>query len=385
MISRRHGAPHLSPGSHQKHRGRTQVADDIHDFEAMGARTSAAYSRRKALGMAAALGAGAAGLVGGMGLGAGSALAAGAADGLPKKTYKFFFVCHVTLDQFFTPTIYGIQDACAAFGCSYQWTGSQKNVVSEMVNAMQTAIAQKADGIAVCLVDPKAFDQATAQATAAGIPVVAFNADVPAGSPNKRLSYIGQPLYTAGYNVAMKWLADVPKGGHVMLSIGVPGSLNTQPRLDGYIQAIKDHRSDVSYDVVNTGPDPATEISRVESYYLSHKETAGLFGTGGSDTYACGFVSNKYGLAKKGAVVAGFDLFPQTLGFIKAGDVTFTTDQQAYLQGFLPVQQLYLHKLSGGLVGPANSDTSQAYVTKDNVDAYLGNTRFEGRTDAEPT
>ena len=58
----------------------------------------------------------------------------------------------MTLDQFFTPAVYGIQDACASFGCQYQWTGSEKNVVSEMVNAMQTAIAEKADGIAVCLV-----------------------------------------------------------------------------------------------------------------------------------------------------------------------------------------------------------------------------------------
>ncbi|MDQ0471448.1 sugar ABC transporter substrate-binding protein [Labrys wisconsinensis] len=357
--------------------------DDIQD-QAETTRAGSGISRRTAFTTAAKLGLGIAGLAGGLG-------AASAEDapqptgGLPRKAYKFHFVCHVTLDQFFTPTIYGIQDACAAFGCSYQWTGSQKNVVSEMVSAMQTAIAQKSDGIAVCLVDPKAFDAATAMASAAGIPVIAFNADVPAGSPNKRLSYVGQPLYQSGYNSALKWLKLVPKGGHVMLSIGVPGSLNTQPRLDGYIQAIKDHGDEITYDVVNTGPDPATEISRVESYYLSHKTMAGMFGTGGSDTYACGFVANKYGLAKTGTAVAGFDLFPQTLGFIKAGDVAFTTDQQAYLQGFLPVQQMYLYKLSGGLVGPANSDTSQAYVTKDNVDAYVGQTRFEGRSTAEPT
>src|SRR6202012_5715725 len=103
-----------------------------------------------------------------------------------------------------------------------------------------------------------------------------------------------------------------------------------------------------------------------------------------SDTYACGFVSAKYGLAKAGVVVAGFDLFPQSLGYINSGDMTFTVDQQAYLQGFLPVQQMYLYKVSGGLVGPADSDTSQAYVTKDNVDNYLGQTRFEGRTADEP-
>ena len=156
-----------------------------------------------------------------------------------------------------------------------------------------------------------------------------------------------------------------------------PGSLNTQPRLDGYIQYIKEQGNPVTYDVVNAGPDPASEISRIESYYLSHKNVAGLFGTGGSDTYACGFVSNKYGLAKAGVIVAGFDLFPQTLGFIKGGDVNFTVDQQAYLQGFLPVQQMYLWHLSGGLLGPADTDTSHAYVTKDNIDLYLGKSRFE--------
>lgn len=339
--------------------------------------------------MAAKAGLGAAALAGGAGGllgGAVPAMAAGdAGKGLPRKGYKFYFICHVTLDQFFTPCIYGIQDACAALGASYQWTGSQKNVVSEMVSAMQTAIAQKADGIAVCLVDPVAFDQATAMAMEAGIPVVAFNADVPKGSPNKRLSYIGQPLYQAGYNIAMKWLKLLPDNAHVMLTIGVPGSLNTQPRLDGYKDAIKDYGHGITYDIVNSGPDPQTEISRVESYYLSHKNVKGLFGTGGSDTYACGFVSNKYGLVKSGGVVAGFDLFPQTLTFIKSGDVSFTTDQQAYLQGFVPVQQMYLYKVSGGLVGPADTDTSQAYVTKDNVDAYLGKSRFEGSSDVEPT
>lgn len=340
-------------------------------------------SRRDAFAMAGKVGLGAAALAATSG--ASKVFAAETVSGgLPKKPYKFFFICHVTLDQFFTPAIYGAQDACAAFGCTYQWTGSQKGVVSEMVSAMQTAIAQKADGIAVCLVDPTAFDAATAAATAAGIPVVAFNADVPQGSPNKRLSYIGQPLFQAGYNVALKWLKLVPKGGHVVLTIGVPGALNTQPRLDGYIQAIKDAGNGVTYETVNAGVDPQTAISRVEAYHLSHPDVAGFFGTGGADTYACGFISQKYGLAKKGAIVAGFDLFPQTLGFIKTGDVTFTTDQQSYLQGFLPVQQLYMHKLSGGLVGPANSDTSQAYVTKDNVDSYLGQTRFEGHTTAEP-
>jgi len=46
---------------------------------------------------------------------------------------------------------------------------------------------------------------------------------------------------------------------------------------------------------------------------------------------------------------------------------------------------MYLYKVSGGLVGPADSDTSHAYVTKDNVGLYLGKSRFGGSTSAEPT
>jgi simple sugar transport system substrate-binding protein len=65
--------------------------------------------------------------------------------------------------------------------------------------------------------------------------------------------------------------------------------------------------------------------------------------------------------------------------------MTFTTDQQPYLQGFVPLLQMYLYKLSGGAAAPADTNTGLAYVTKDNVDLYLGKSRFEGSTSAEPT
>lgn len=345
-------------------------------------RTSYEVSRRKALGMVAKLGlGGAAAAALGAGMAGGSIREAYAAGGLPQKPFKITFVNHVTTNQFFTPTIYGIEDACALLGCSYQWTGSKTSNVAEMVSAMQTAIAAKVDGIAVCLVDAKAFNKPTDDALSIGIPVIGYNADT---TPNARLAYVGQSLYQSGYDIANRWLPMVKKGGHVMLAIATPGSLNLQPRLDGYIQAIKDAGNPVTYDTLESGVDEAMEESRVESYYLAHKDVAGMFGTGGGDTKAVGKISQKYGLAAQGVITAGYDLEPQTLSYIASGDLTFTTDQQPYLQGFLPTLQIYLYKLSGGAVSPANTDTSLAYVTKDNVKTYLGKSRFEGSTDAEP-
>ncbi len=355
---------------------------DVLEGLAAAQRTSYEVSRRKALGIVTKLGLGGAAAVAlGAGVGSRSVRQALAQSGLPQKDYKITFVNHVTTNPFFTPTIYGIEDACAFLGCSYQWTGSETSDVSQMVSAMQTAIAAKVDGIAVCLVDAEAFNQPTEDALSIGIPVIGYNADTPG---NARLAYVGQSLYESGYNIAQKWLPMVEPGGKVMLSIATPGSLNLQPRLDGYIQAIKDAGDPVTYETLDSGVDQATEESRIESYYLANPDVVGMFGTGATDSLAVGKISKKYGLAAEGVITAGYDLLPETLSLIGSGDMTFTTDQQPYLQGFIPTLQIYLYQLSGGAVSPANTDTSLAYVTSDNVDIYLTPSRFEGSTEDEP-
>jgi simple sugar transport system substrate-binding protein len=70
---------------------------------------------------------------------------------------------------------------------------------------------------------------------------------------------------------------------------------------------------------------------------------------------------------------------------IHAGDVTATIDQQAYLQGFDTIMQLYLFNISGGLMKPTNTDTGLGIVTKENVAPYLKKNRFEGTSSKQQT
>src|SRR6266545_4735586 len=100
-----------------------------------------------------------------------SAAAAGAGDFPSTPKWKFVFVNHVTTNPFFTPTQYGAQDACALLNCEFQFTGSKESNVAEMVNATNTAISGKADGLAVAVVDKDAFRGPVDQALDAGIPV----------------------------------------------------------------------------------------------------------------------------------------------------------------------------------------------------------------------
>ncbi len=101
----------------------------------------------------------------------------------------------MTTNPFFTPTQNGASDACKLLGCSYSWTGSQTSNVSEMVNALNSAVSAGANGIGVSLVDLTAFNAPVAKALSSGIPVVAYNADAPT---NPRLAYIGQDLKLSG-------------------------------------------------------------------------------------------------------------------------------------------------------------------------------------------
>jgi simple sugar transport system substrate-binding protein len=297
--------------------------------------------------------------------------------------WKFVFVNHVTTNPFFVPTQYGIQDASALLGTDFQWTGSKDSKVAEMVDAFNAAITGKADGIAVCIIDPTAFDDPVKRALAAGIPVVAYNADAPTGSKNQRLAYIGQDLFQSGVQMG-KRIVDTVKSGDVAGFIATPGSLNIQPRIDGAKQAIQQSGAAINFSETATGAEVNQELSTIEAYYLGHKNLKGMFAVDAGSTQGVGQIMQKYNLAASGVHAGGYDLLPTTLQLIKGGHLDFTIDQQPYLQGFLPVVQLFLYKLSGGLSQPAETNTGLLFVTKNNVDPYLNTkTRFEGSSDKQ--
>ena len=293
--------------------------------------------------------------------------------------WKFTFVNHVTTNPFFVPTIYGAQDACSLLGCAYQWTGSTTSDVSQMVNAFNSAISAKAAGISCCLVDLKAFNAPTSRALGKGIPVLAYNADVPAGNANKRLAYIGQDLYASGYAMGQR-IVSLVGSGDVALFIATPGQLNIQPRIDGATAAIKKFGAGkIKTSAIATGSQLNDEIAKIDAYYLGHKNVKGMFAVDAGSTQAVGQTVAKYGLRSKGVKAGGYDLTPTTLKYIQGGQLDFTIDQQPYLQGFLPVLQLFFYRYSSGLVAPSNTNTGILFVTKANVGPYISSkTRYEG-------
>ena len=303
--------------------------------------------------------------------------------------WKFTFVNHVTDNSFFTPTQYGMADAAALLGLpTPAWTGalSTQPTNSTMLSAFQAAVTAGSPGIATTVVSATAFTAPINSALQAGIPVVTYNANGATNSPTNGLAYIGQELYISGQAVGTRLASLMKKGDTAVGFISQPGSLNIQPRMDGATQALEAAGMKVMFG--NKGLDSGTSATQeaqvLPAFLQSHGSSIqGVFAVDGGDTALLGTSLAKYNLVGKVAA-GGFDLEPQTLTAIKAGQIDFTVDQSAYLQGFLPTMYLYLFQLSGGLVSPPTTDTGLKFVVKSNVGPYTATpSRFEGSTAAQ--
>jgi simple sugar transport system substrate-binding protein len=89
-------------------------------------------------------------------------------------------------------------------------------------------------------------------------------------------------------------------------------------------------------------------------------------------------VIERLSLAAKGVRGGGFDLLPDDLALVADGHLDFAVDQQPYVQGFAPVLQLFLARISEGTVIPWDTETS-VLLRKADVKRFLATkSRFEG-------
>ena len=160
--------------------------------------------------------------------------------------WKFAFVNHAMTNPFFKATQNGIKDACELLGCDSLWLGSRNSNPDEMITAFNSSIHSKVDAIGVSLIVERSFDQPVKEALRAGIPVFAYNSDVPEKRKNGRLAYIGQDLYAAGYTLGYHLARSIPPG-QIAAFMATKHTLNIEPRALGLKDAIEDSgRKDIN-------------------------------------------------------------------------------------------------------------------------------------------
>lgn len=317
-------------------------------------------------------GAGVAGLSLGQLLGPAGAVAGDGGGDFPgHPRWRFVFCSHNTLDPLFVPTQFGAEDAAALVRCSVQWTGSPHNSAEETARAVRSAVVHKADGIAVSIVDEPRFAPALDAARRARIPLVAFNV----GPVTGRTAYVGENPYASGARVGAEIARLVPLG-QVVVFAPAESHVLTQRRLEGVLGALARLAKAPSATTVRLGGDLRQQQQKVEATLADRPRVRGAFAVDGPGTLAVGrALKKRRGRAIRGG---GYDLLPGDLQLVADGVLEFVVDQQPYVQGFAPVMQLFLARISQGTVVPWDTETS-ILLRKADVQALIRTkSRFEG-------
>jgi simple sugar transport system substrate-binding protein len=315
-------------------------------------------------------GAGAAGFSLGQLLGPAGALAAGGGDFPDHPRWRFVFVSHNTLDPLLIATQFGAQDAAALVKCSMQWTGSPHGSADETARALRSAVSGKADGIAVSIVEDRALALAIREARNTRIPLVAFSV----GYANaRRVPYTGEDPYASGARAGAELARLVPSGK--VLLVAPEDSYKWISQRQYGVESSLARAKGPSPVVVRLSGDLRRQQSKIEAALADHPAVRGALALDRAGSVALGTVLERTGRRLHGG---GFDLLPGDLELVTGGHLDFAVDQQPYVQGFSPVLQLFLARISQGIVRPWNSETSILLRKADAKTLVDTKSRFEG-------
>ena len=309
----------------------------------------------------------------------GAVLCAGPAAADP---LKIVLTVHgATSNQFWQPVKKGFEDACAKIqaDCQMLFTSTNGSIEQQAAN-MEAGLAGNPDALITTIADNKAFDKIIADARAKGVIVIATNADDTEAGGNQRQAYIGQGLPQAGYSLAKYMATQFPKEGpvHVLVGINDPSANWSTQRASGILKGLEEWKAanpgrDITIEKLDSGGDNATAADRVGAYLNAHPETTAYLETGSQDV-AVAHVLKDRGIAPGKVLLGGFDVESDVLQEMKSGYIQAHVDQQPYMQGFMPVMEVYLAKTVGlapadidtglGLLLPAQADAVTAWAAK---------------------
>ncbi|MFF3340077.1 substrate-binding domain-containing protein [Streptomyces flavidovirens] len=231
----------------------------------------------------------------------------------------------------------------------------------EQAQLIDSYVAKKVDGIVVTLAKPEAVKAAVQKAVAAGIPVVTINSGGEHSEAVGALSHIGQEESVAGEAVGEELNTRGKK--KALCVIHEQGNVSLEARCAGVKKTFRGTVENLNVEGTNM---PAS-TSSIEAKLQTGKDIDTVVTLGAP--FAAATVKAKAG-AGSDAEVNTFDLNAEVVKQLKAKEIGFAVDQQPYLQGYLAVDGLWLHKTNGNVLGGGKPVlTGPALVTGKDVPA----------------
>jgi len=281
----------------------------------------------------------------------------------------FHMVTHSDDGPFWSVVKRGMEAACEDTGVNCVWLGSN-NDPGVQVQMIEQAIAEGSSGIASALASPDQLVGPLQEAVGNGIPVVTLNSGLNNWQEIGALSHVGQDEIIAGRGAGERFNA--LGATKVLCGRQEESNVALEERCNGVTETFN---GEVVSQFVGLDADQTEQTNSIAAVLAADPAIDAFIGTGPVIAMSGLAAANDSGRELLG--IGGFDMTPELLGAIDAGDVSFTIDQQQYLQGYLPIVLLYLNvtnaNTAGGgqpvLSGPGFVDQSNAAQVATLVDA----------------
>ncbi len=257
----------------------------------------------------------------------------------------------------------GMDAAARAMGVRAEYQAPESFDMVTMSQLIDAALASNPDGLVVTLPDANALGPAIRAARDAGIPVVSMNSGSDVAETLGVLTHVGQTEYEAGL-----------AGGRGLVASGVRqalcvnmevGNVALDQRCQGMADAMQAAGASARTLAVELA-DPTETQQRIQAALRADPTVDGLLTLG--PTSALPALAALRAEGKVGRVhLATFDLSPEILDAIEAGEMLFAIDQQMYLQGYLPIVFLTLYKRNMNTIVNPVIQTGPAIVTAAHV------------------
>ena len=289
------------------------------------------------------------------------------------ENYKFVIVPKAMNNPFFDFARDGCQKRAKELGnieCIYK--GPVEHEPATQAQIIQDFVTQKVDGLAISVADVAAMTKSIEAATAAGIPVITFDADAPG---SKRIAYIGTNNKDFGVALGKQLLKLRPDGGKYAMISGGPGANNLAERVNGVREALKGSKwTEVPGSPTFCNDDPALGVQQMTDLRTATPDLAAIIPVGGWPMFAPeGFKafaskSKKDMDAGKFTLVAA-DTLKMQLELLNEGYANALVGQRPFEMGEKSMDTLLAIKK--GEKVPDIIYTGLDLVTKDNVATML--------------
>ena len=284
-------------------------------------------------------------------------------------TYRIVVVTHgQASDPFWSVVSNGIADADAEYDCvTTEYQAPETFDMVAMSQLIDAAVASNPDGLIVSNPDPSALEESIKAAIAAGIPVISINSGSDVAAELGVIAHVGQTEYEAGFGGGQRFAA---AGVTNALCVNQEvGNVALDLRCQGFADAMGEAGGTSKVLEVDLN-DPTDTQNRVIAALGADESINGVFTLGPT-----GAVPVLEALRDEGLIgvvaLATFDLSPEVLSAIQAGDMLFAIDQQQYTQGYLGVVYMYLYLSNLNTPGSIVVQTGPGFVTADTAGAVI--------------